>query len=115
MNEDLSLFLATHPLAAEFIRQLKGKQFSDISDYAAEFQAYCKGKKTLGFDNELWFKILQEKIALFKAKNKTEFYQIGDKEGVITLGQFNPYLKLDEDDYKILDLIIYLHTMKIQN
>lgn len=98
MNEDLNLFLATHPLAAEFIRQLKGKQFSDISDYAAEFQAYCKGKKTLGFDNELWFKILQEKIALFKAKNKTEFYQIGDKEGVITLGQFNPYLKLDEDD-----------------
>lgn len=99
MNEDLSLFLAGHPLAAEFIRQLKGKQFSDILDYVAEFQAYCDGKKIPSFDNELWFKILQEKIAFLKAKCKTEFYQIGDKERLyITLGQFNPYLKLEEYD-----------------
>lgn len=95
MNEDLSSFLAGHPLAYEFIRQLKGKKFSDISQYAAEFQTYCKGKQIPDFDNELWFKILQEKIALFKAKKYTEFYQIGDNERRhITLGQFNPYLKL---------------------
>lgn len=99
MNEDLSSFLAGHPLAYEFIRQLKGKKFSDISQYAAEFQTYCKGKQIPDFDNELWFKILQEKIALFKAKKYTEFYQIGDNERRhITLGQFNPYLKLEEYD-----------------
>lgn len=99
MNEDLSLFLAGHPLAAEFIRQLNGKKFDDISQYAAEFQTYCKDKQIPNFDNELWFKILQEKIALFKAENKTEFYQIDDKKRFyITLGQFNPYLKLEEYD-----------------
>ena len=99
MDEDLSSFLAGHPLACEFIRQLNGKKFSNISQYAAEFQTYCKGKQIPNFDNELWFKILQEKIALFKAKNYTEFYQIGDKERrYITLGQFNPYLKLEEYD-----------------
>ncbi|WP_298453837.1 hypothetical protein [uncultured Prevotella sp.] len=99
MNEDLSSFLAGHPLTLEFIRQLNGKKFSDINQYVAEFQTYCEGKQIPNFDNELWFKILQEKIALFKAKNKTEFYQIGDKERLyITLGQFNPYLKLEEYD-----------------
>lgn len=99
MNEDLSSFLAGHPLTLEFIRQLYGKKFSDISQYVAEFQTYCEGKQIPNFDNELWFKILQEKIALFKAKNKTEFYPIGDKERLyITLGQFNPYLKLEEYD-----------------
>ena len=99
MNEDLSSFLAGHPLTLEFIRQLNGKKFSDISQYVAEFQTYCEGKQIPNFDNELWFKILQEKIALFKAKNKTEFYPIGDKERLyITLGQFNPYLKLEEYD-----------------
>lgn len=99
MNEDLSSFLAGHPLTLEFIRQLNGKKFSDISQYVAEFQTYCEGKQIPNFDNELWFKILQEKIALFKAKNKTEFYQIDDKEKLyITLGQFNPYLKLEEYD-----------------
>ena len=99
MNEDLSLFLAGHPLAVEFIRQLNGKKFSDISQYVAEFQTYCKDKQIPDFDNELWFKILHEKIALLKTKNYTEFYQIGDKEKrYITLGQFNPYLKLEEYD-----------------
>lgn len=99
MNEDISLFLASHPLAIEFIRHLNGRQFRDIFDYAAEFHAYCEGKKISGFDNELWFKILREKIDSFKAEDKTDFYQIGDKERLyITLGQFNPCLKLDEYD-----------------
>ena len=99
MNEDLNLFLASHPLALEFIRQLNGKKFSDISQYASEFQVYCKGKQIPNFNNELWLKILQEKIALFKANNKTEFYQIGDKPRLyITLGKFIPGLKLDESD-----------------
>lgn len=111
MDEDLSLFLAGHPLAVEFIRQLKGKQFSDISNYAAEFQAYCKGKKISGFDNELYEQILQEKIALFKAKNKSEFYQVGDEERLyITLGQLNPYLKLEE--YDLEDFIKELESKR---
>ena len=99
MNDDLRLFLSSHPLAVDFIRQLNGKQFSNILDYAAEFDLYCKGRKIPGFDNELWFKILQEKIALSKAEKRTDFYQIGDKKRqYITLGQFNPCLKLDEYD-----------------
>ena len=99
MDEDLSSFLASHPLALEFIRQLKGKNFSDINQYIAEFQAYCVVKQIPNFKDELWFKILQEKIALFKEKNKNEFHQIDDKDRLnITLGQFNPYLKLEEYD-----------------
>lgn len=102
MNEDLSSFLASHPLALEFILQLNGKKFSDINQYVAEFQTYCAGKQIPNFKDELWFKILQEKIALFKEKIKNKFYQIGNKErSCITLGQFNPYLKSEEYDLEV--------------
>ena len=85
MNEDLSSFLAGHPLTLEFIRQLNGKKFSDISQYVAEFQTYCEGKQIPNFDNELWFKILQEKIALFKAKTRPNFTKLAIKKGCILL------------------------------
>ena len=62
MNEDLKLFLASHPLASDFICSTEVKQISDIKQYIADFYAFCKEKKIDDFDNELWFKILQEKV-----------------------------------------------------
>lgn len=99
MIEDLKFFLASHPLASDFICSAKGKQISDIKKYVADFYAYCKNKKINDFDNELWFKILQEKLALSMAEYKGDSYKIGEKEFQhFTLGQFLPYLKLNEYD-----------------
>ena len=97
MNEDLKLFLASHPLASDFICSTEVKQISDIKQYIADFYAFCKEKKIDDFDNELWFKILQEKVASSIAEDQTDEYKIGEEEiQHITLGQFIPYLKLNE-------------------
>ena len=99
MNEDLKIFLARHPLASDFICSTEGKQISDIKQYVADFYAFCKEKKIDNFDNELWFKILQEKLASSMAEVQTDSYKIGEEEILhITLGQFIPYLKLNEYD-----------------
>ena len=99
MNEDLKLFLASHPLASDFICSTEVKQISDIKQYIADFYAFCKEKKIDDFDNELWFKILQEKVASSIAEDQTDEYKIGEEEiQHITLGQFIPYLKLNEYD-----------------
>ena len=99
MNEDLKIFLARHPLASDFICSTEGKQISDIKQYVADFYAFCKEKKIDDFDNELWFKILQEKLASSMAEVQTDSYKIGEGEILhITLGQFIPYLKLNEYD-----------------
>lgn len=99
MNEDLKIFLARHPLASDFICSTEGKQISDIKQYVADFYAFCKEKKIDNFDNELWFKILQEKLASSMAEVQTDSYKIGEGEILhITLGQFIPYLKLNEYD-----------------
>ena len=45
MNEDLKLFLASHPLASDFICSTEVKQISDIKQYIADFYAFCKEKK----------------------------------------------------------------------
>lgn len=99
MNEDLKTFLVTHPLARVFICSTEGKQVSDINQYVADFYAFCKEKKIDDFDNELWFKILQEKLASSISEVQTDSYKIGEEEiQHITLGQFIPYLKLNEYD-----------------
>lgn len=99
MLEDFCIFLASHPLADEFISQTDGNQINDIKQYVADFYTYCQNKEIIDFDNELWFKILQEKLALFMAEVNTDSLEIGDGERLyITLGQFNPNLKLNESD-----------------
>lgn len=99
MKKNLISFLASHPLASDFICSTEGKQFSDMKQYVADFYAYCKGKQINNFDNELWFKILQEKLSLSIAEDNADSYKIGEEESrCITFGQFLPYLKLNEYD-----------------
>ena len=113
MDENLKLFLLSHPLAREFVLQQNGKQFSDINQYVAEFEVYCRDREIKNFDNTLWFKILYEKLALRISDTKNDSYKIGDGNiQNFTLSAFNSNLKLDE--YDLDDFIFEWESRKTE-
>lgn len=113
MDENLKLFVLSHPLAREFVLQQNGKQFSDINQYVAEFEVYCRDREIKNFDNTLWFKILYEKLALRISDTKNDSYKIGDGNiQHFTLSAFNSNLKLDE--YDLDDFIFEWESRKTE-
>ena len=91
-GREFYIVIASHPLAEEFNKLHSNEKFTNLQCYIEEFKRFCSQKNT-HFNNELWFKMLEEKINSFKSD---------------TIGYCNPNLVVDERDLDSFLLELHL-------
>lgn len=91
-GREFYIVIASHPLAEEFNKLHSNEKFTNLQCYIEEFKRFCSQKNT-HFNNELWFKMLEEKINSLKSD---------------TIEYCNPNLVVDERDLDSFLLELHL-------
>lgn len=105
--EDISLYIDSHPLADEFHEVVASSEFNDLESYVKKFRAFCSERNVVGFNNELWFNILEEKCNDILYELRTHKYWFGNSEQskhYLSIRDYNMNLKVNED---VLDAFLF--------